>query len=258
MARFGALSLLLTVGVGILLAHVLITAIENRAQEQAEWTVIGTVRLGLQPQLTPADLANGFDPGRLAEVEKAIAQAADNLRDGSNLGDLDPVALKIFNRDRTIVWADDPALIGRESTSHELGEALDGEVGRRELRLEAEPDGADDRPLRLLLRTPLDGRGQHVGEDQPDAEREHHPQHAEAQQQAAVAQSADGSHAVRIGTGRRRLEPRGAASPPSGDRRAGPGISPPPPCAPRRRVRPPARGCARSPSGSRPGRPRRR
>jgi diguanylate cyclase (GGDEF)-like protein len=128
MVRFGVLSLLLTLGVGIVLSHVLSTAIETRAQEQAEWTVIGTVRLGLQPQLTPADLANGFQTSRLAEVERAIAQAADNLRDADNLGDLDPVALKIFNRDRTIVWADDPALIGRTSRSHELAEALGGEV----------------------------------------------------------------------------------------------------------------------------------
>ena len=128
LVRFGVLGLLLTVGVGLVLAHVLSTAIATRAQEQAEWTVIGTVRLGLQPQFTPADLANGFPASRLTKVDLAIDQAADNLRDGENLGDLDPVALKIFNQDRTIVWADDPALIGRTSSSHELAEALTGEV----------------------------------------------------------------------------------------------------------------------------------
>ncbi len=128
LTRFSVLGLLLTLGVGLVLAHVLSSAIVARAQEQAEWTVIGTVRLGLQPQLTPADLANGFDPQRLAEVDLAIDQAADNLRDGENLGDLDPVALKIFNRDRTIVWADDRALIGETSSSSELREALAGTV----------------------------------------------------------------------------------------------------------------------------------
>jgi diguanylate cyclase (GGDEF)-like protein len=128
LVRLGALGLLLTVGVGLILAHVLITAIQTRAQEQAEWTVIGTVRLGLQLQLTPGDLAQGFDPARLADVDRAIGQAADNLRDGHNLGDLDPVALKIFNRDRTIVWADDESLIGKPSQSDELGDALAGEV----------------------------------------------------------------------------------------------------------------------------------
>ena len=128
LVRFGVLGLLLTVGVGLVLAHVLSSAIATRAQEQAEWTVIGTVRLGLQPQFTPADLANGFAASRLDEVDLAIDQAADNLRDGENLGDLDPVALKIFNQDRTIVWADDPGLIGKTSSSEELGRALAGEV----------------------------------------------------------------------------------------------------------------------------------
>jgi diguanylate cyclase (GGDEF)-like protein len=128
LARFSVLGLLLTLAVGLVLAHVLSSAILTRAQEQAEWTVISTVRLGLQPQLTPADLASGFDPQRLAEVDLAIDQAADNLRDGENLGDLDPVALKIFNRDRTIVWADDRALIGETSSSSELREALAGDV----------------------------------------------------------------------------------------------------------------------------------
>jgi diguanylate cyclase (GGDEF)-like protein len=128
LARFSVLGLLLTLAVGLVLAHVLSSSIVTRAQEQAEWTVISTVRLGLQPQLTPADLAGGFDPQRLAEVDLAIDQAADNLRDGENLGDLDPVALKIFNRDRTIVWADDRALIGETSSSSELREALAGDV----------------------------------------------------------------------------------------------------------------------------------
>jgi diguanylate cyclase (GGDEF)-like protein len=128
LVRFGVLGLLLTLGVGIVLAQVLSTAIERRAQEQAEWTVIGTVRLGLQPQLTPGELADGFDPARLASVDRAIDEAADNLRDRVDLDDLDPVALKVFNRDRTIVWADDPSLIGETSGSEELADALAGEV----------------------------------------------------------------------------------------------------------------------------------
>jgi diguanylate cyclase (GGDEF)-like protein len=128
LVRFGVLGLLLTVGVGFALAHVLSTAIEHRAQQQAEWTVIGTVRLGLQPQMTPSDLANGLESSRLSEVDQAIERAKDNLRDGDNLGDLDPVSLKIFNRNRTVVWADDPSLIGNASGSDELADALAGKV----------------------------------------------------------------------------------------------------------------------------------
>jgi hypothetical protein len=76
LTRFGAISLLLTLAVGVVLSSVLSSAISERAREQAEWTVIVTVRLGLQPQLTREDLANGFDAERLAGVERAIEAAA--------------------------------------------------------------------------------------------------------------------------------------------------------------------------------------
>src|SRR3954451_6972109 len=103
LARFGATSLVLTIAVGALLSSVLSRAIAERAREQAEWTVIVTVRLGLQPELTPADLVQGFDPQRLAGVEQTLHSAAHNLQaNGVGLDALDPVELKIFNRDRTV------------------------------------------------------------------------------------------------------------------------------------------------------------
>src|SRR3712207_2206430 len=146
LVRFGVLGLLLTVGVGFVLASVLADAIETRAQEQAEWSAVGMVRLGLQPQLTPSDLANGFDGARLAEVDRAVDRAADNLRDGDNLGDLDPVAVKIFNRERTIVWASDESLVGHVSRSGDLGEALGGEViSEFTTGQEDSADGSEDR-----------------------------------------------------------------------------------------------------------------
>ncbi|MBW8765574.1 MAG: bifunctional diguanylate cyclase/phosphodiesterase [Geodermatophilales bacterium] len=129
LTRFGVISLVLTVAVGVLLSSVLSRSIAERAREQAEWTVIVTVRLGLQPELTPADLVRGFDPGRLAGVEKAVHSAARNLQaNGVRLDDLDPVELKIFNRDRTIVYSDDHDVIGTTSDSDELGDVLRGKV----------------------------------------------------------------------------------------------------------------------------------
>jgi diguanylate cyclase (GGDEF)-like protein len=129
LVRFGAISLLLTLTVGLALSWVLSTAITERAREQAEWTVIVTVRLGLMPQLTREDLAEGFDADRLASIEQAIADAAGNLQAGGRqLDDLDPVELNIFNRDGTIVYAGDHDRIGTTSTSDELDDALAGEV----------------------------------------------------------------------------------------------------------------------------------
>src|SRR3954465_7227662 len=129
LVRFGAISLLLTLAVGVVLASVLSTAITERARQQAEWTVIVTVRLGLMPQLTPQDLADGFDAERLAAVERAVSSAGEKLQaQGTTPDDLDPVELNIFNRDRTIVYSGDHEKIGTTSTSEELDDALAGTV----------------------------------------------------------------------------------------------------------------------------------
>jgi diguanylate cyclase (GGDEF)-like protein len=128
LARFGAISLVLTVAVGFVLASVLSNAIAERAREQAEWTAVVTVRLGLQPQLTPRDLADGFDPRRLSAVDEAVEAAKANLHGGHRLDDMDPVELKIFNRERMIVYSDEEDAIGTVSSSEELDGVLAGEV----------------------------------------------------------------------------------------------------------------------------------
>ena len=128
LARFAAISLVLTVAVGLVLSSVLSSAIAERAREQAEWTAIVTVRLGLQPQLTPEDLADGFDGARLAAVDAAVDAARSDLPGRGRLADLDPVELNIFDRDRTIVYSDEEEKVGTVSTSDELDEVLAGEV----------------------------------------------------------------------------------------------------------------------------------
>ena len=55
------------------------TSIEDRARQQAEDAALMAVRLGLQPQFTPADLADGFDAERLAGVEQAVDDAAEQF-----------------------------------------------------------------------------------------------------------------------------------------------------------------------------------
>jgi diguanylate cyclase (GGDEF)-like protein len=129
LTRFGVVSLLTTIVLGVVLAAQLSTAIAERARQQAEWTAIVTVRLGLQPHLTPQDLADGFDPARLTSVAAAVNTAADGLRTGDGLlDDLDPVELKVFNRDRIIVFSNESDRIGEISESDELDDALAGRV----------------------------------------------------------------------------------------------------------------------------------
>jgi len=88
------------------------------------------VRLGLQPQFTQADLADGFDAGRLARVEEAVDDAAEQFGTvGHKLAAFDPIELKIYAADRTILYhSESPELVGQTSSSGELGAALAGYV----------------------------------------------------------------------------------------------------------------------------------
>src|SRR4051794_3599491 len=127
--RFAVISAIMTAAVGLVLSHVLVASITERAREQAEWTAAVTVRLGVQPQLSRNDLAYGFDPGRLAAVEAAVQSArADLGAHPSDVTGLDPVWLKIMNLAGTIVYSDEHALIGTQTDSDDLGEALRGHV----------------------------------------------------------------------------------------------------------------------------------
>src|SRR5215218_9326381 len=129
LTRFAVVSLVLTVALGVVLSAVLSNAIAERAREQAEWTVIVSARLGVQPRLTAQDLADGFEPERLARIEAVVNAAAQNLaEEGPRLDDLDPIELNIYNRDRTVVYSNEHEHIGETSTSDELGAVLAGGV----------------------------------------------------------------------------------------------------------------------------------
>jgi diguanylate cyclase (GGDEF)-like protein len=129
LVRFAVISAALTIAVGLVVSQVLSAAIAQRAREQAEWTATVTLRLGVQSQLSRTDLANGFDPTRLATVEAAVRTAQSELQHrSSDVGDLDPVRLNIMNLAGTIVYSDDHDLIGTHSSSDELPEALRGHV----------------------------------------------------------------------------------------------------------------------------------
>ncbi|MGY1744688.1 putative bifunctional diguanylate cyclase/phosphodiesterase [Blastococcus sp. SYSU D00695] len=127
LARFAVLGAVLTVGLGVVLYGAHSAAISERAREQAERTVVVTVRLGLQPLMTAVDLTEGIDPELLAHVADTVRSSARD-RGGDGLAALDPVELKVYDRTGRVVFADDGALVGTRSTSDELQEALAGEV----------------------------------------------------------------------------------------------------------------------------------
>ena len=149
LARFAVISAALTIAVGLVVAQVLSAATAQRAREQAEWTATVTLRLGVQSQLSRTDLANGFDPTRLATVEAAVRTAQSELQHrSSEVSDLDPVRLNIMNLAGTIVYSDDHDLIGTHSHSDELPEALRGHVVSG---FAASTDDSDEDGARRLL-----------------------------------------------------------------------------------------------------------
>jgi diguanylate cyclase (GGDEF)-like protein len=167
LARFGVISLLLTLAVGTVLASVLSTSIEDRARQQAEDAALMAVRLGLQPQLTRDDLAAGFDADRLADVEQAVDEAAEQFGSvGHELAAFDPIELKVFNADRTIVYhSENPELVGETSGSGELGAALDGYVVSGFAHSADDSAGSEDGDHQLLeVYVPL----QFHGAERPD------------------------------------------------------------------------------------------
>ena len=164
LTRFGVVSLVLTIAVGAVLSSVLSDAIEARARQQAEDAALMAVRLGLQPQVTAADLRNGFDAERLADVEEAVDEAAEEFGTADpGLAAFDPVELKIFDRDRTIVYhSENPELVGETSHSGELGAALAGYVVSGFAHSADDGAGSEDGDRRLLeVYVPLqyDGAG---------------------------------------------------------------------------------------------------
>jgi diguanylate cyclase (GGDEF)-like protein len=164
--RFAVISLLVTVAVGGVLSSVLSGVIEDRARQQAEDAALMAVRLGLQPQFTRTDLAEGFPASRLIDVEEVVDGASDQFGiTGTALAAFDPVELKVFGADRTILYhSEDPELVGESSHSGELGAALDGYVVSGFAHSADDGAGSEDGDRRLLeVYVPL----QFDGDDEP-------------------------------------------------------------------------------------------
>src|SRR4051812_29138629 len=166
LTRFAVVSLVVTVALGVVLSAVLSDAIAERAREQAESTVIVSVRLGVQPRLTAEDLRDGFEPERLARIEAVIDAAAENAPgEGRLLDELDPVELVVYNRDRTIVYANEHDEIGRTSASDELDEVLEGAVVSGFAHEADESEGSEEGEREFLeVYVPI----QYAGSDVPD------------------------------------------------------------------------------------------
>ena len=119
--RFGLASALLVIGLGLVLAWVLISTVEDRALAQSELMVAGIGQLAVQPLLIREDFESGaVSPGSLGRLEPAVA---DLIADGT------VSRIKVFDGEGTVIYSDDPTLIGdRQAIEDGLASALDGRV----------------------------------------------------------------------------------------------------------------------------------
>ncbi len=128
---FSKLSLLQKVALAaslpiLVLGFVLQRGLEAQVRQRALANAVASTKLiatlGIQPQLSSAELTSGLSDQQVAELDHALAGATQ----GGQLA-----RIKIWNRDATIVYSDDRALIGRSSSdgpSESLAEALRGET----------------------------------------------------------------------------------------------------------------------------------
>jgi len=119
-SRLAVLSAVLIGVLGLVLARSIETGITNRNLASGSQTAVLVSRLGVQPRLTPAQLARGLSESEVAALDRAL-RAGFLGRDVSRI--------KIWSRDLRVVYSDDASLIGhRFPASDELAKALEGQT----------------------------------------------------------------------------------------------------------------------------------
>jgi diguanylate cyclase (GGDEF)-like protein len=159
LGHFSVVSFVLIAALGVVLAQVLRSQIDDRALHNAEQSAEQITRLGIQPQISPTELDRGLAPDHYRLLDKAVRADFDT---GSLSG------LRVYNQDGRVVYADDADLVGRQlEPSAGLQTALDGATSSHKEeghQAEAETGGAEPELEGELLevyvpfRLPGDGR----------------------------------------------------------------------------------------------------
>jgi diguanylate cyclase (GGDEF)-like protein len=142
LVRFGLLSALLIVGIGIVLARGLQSIAENRNLQDARSEAQVLVEVGIVPALGGEDLSDGITPEHVAALDNILS---------SNGVTATVVRLKIWNRHNVVVYSNAHDLIGKAfPPSDELEAALDGEV-TSEIADVTNAENVEERKLGSLL-----------------------------------------------------------------------------------------------------------
>jgi diguanylate cyclase (GGDEF)-like protein len=119
------LSLIPILALGFLLARVLQAQIVTRAVADASQSAQLLARIGIQPQISPADLKNGLSAAEVRDMDRQLSARSST----QNLA-----RIKIWNTRDEVIYSDDHALIGRTfPPSDDLLGALSGQPGDGEV-----------------------------------------------------------------------------------------------------------------------------
>ena len=145
LTRFGVITLVLVVVLGVVLGSLLQRSLKNRSIGDAVRTAEVALNIGVRPVLRPSDLQHDYLPLPAPRRTSLDATLVDSLS-RNNI-----VRLKIWNRQHFVVWSDNARLLQRWFPGdEELNESLDGDV-RAEVTDLRSPEELDDRANQRLL-----------------------------------------------------------------------------------------------------------
>ncbi|HEU0023669.1 MAG TPA: EAL domain-containing protein [Thermoleophilaceae bacterium] len=135
LGHFSVLSLVLIALLGLFLANLLRSQIDDRAISNAQQSAEQIARIGIQRYVSPIQLRDGLAREQYNALDKAVRA---DLNTGSLKG------VRIWSREGRILYADDPLLVGQEvEPSGGLRTALEGETSSHKEVPEAEHGGGE-------------------------------------------------------------------------------------------------------------------
>jgi signal transduction histidine kinase len=118
LVRFGLLALVPVIALGAVLGHLLNTDVQQRYLESSRSSASLITQIGIQPLLNAQEMLNGLSPAEVAQVDEKLRGAAVSQQ---------VQRIKVWNRSGTIVYSDNPALIGKTfPVDDDLGGAFAG------------------------------------------------------------------------------------------------------------------------------------
>ncbi len=135
--RFAAVSLVLVVLLGVLMAQLLASMISKRALQSATDAAVLTTAVAIMPLVTPEELVVGLPPAKVAALDRAVRGAGGNT---------EIARIKIWHDDGDLLYIADPHTELPDSAadaaggSHAMEHALEGEV-EAELIVSSEEPG---------------------------------------------------------------------------------------------------------------------